>query len=210
MSITNPLPKSHEPAWEISRLFPLQGEWTEEDYLSLPGNHPVELDQGNVEVLAMPSEIHQSLVMFLYEVLVAFVRKHKLGKVLVAPFPVKLWEGKMREPDVLFMRHEHYDQRHDNYWIGADLVMEVVSPNDRNRDKVTKRLEYALAGIPEYWLIDPTDRTVTVFVLPEQSKEYRVAMAYSTKGKAQSVTLEGFAVELKQLFAELELGEQNN
>ena len=121
MTRSTPLPTQPEPAWEVSRLFPPQGQWNEEDYLNLPGNRLVELDQGRIEVLETPSELHQSLVMFLYEVLVTYVRDHQLGKVLVAPLPVKLWDGKMREPDVMFMHREHYDQRHENYWTGAEL-----------------------------------------------------------------------------------------
>jgi hypothetical protein len=37
------------------------------------------------------------------------------------------------------MRREHAARRHGTYWIGADLVMEVMSPDDPKRDKDTKR-----------------------------------------------------------------------
>ena len=210
MTRSSPLPIQPEPAWDVSRIFPPQGQWNEEDYLNLPGNRLVELDQGRIEVLEIPSELHQSLVMFLYEVLVTYVRDHQLGKVLVAPLPVKLWDGKMREPDVMFMHREHYAQRHENYWRGADLVMEVVSPNDRNRDKIFKRQEYARAGIPEYWLVDPSERTVTVLHLPSHSQEYRVDGFYALGEEARSPTLAGFEVGLNALFADLDDGAFNH
>lgn len=197
-------PPFPEPAWDISRLFPAQGAWSEEEYLGLPGNSLVEFDQGNIEVLDMPSELHQSLVVLLYELLVSHVRRHKLGKVLVAPLPVRLWEGKMREPDVLFMRREHAALRHEAYWRGADLVMEVLSPTDPKRDKVTKRREYARAGIPEYWLVDPVERTVTVFSLPELAEEYAVHGIWGLGERAESASLEGFGVDVGELFAEAE------
>ncbi|MBV5332228.1 Uma2 family endonuclease, partial [bacterium] len=166
------LPDGLEPAWDIARLFPPQGGWSEEEYLSLPGNHLTEFDHGRVEVLEMPSESHQLLVAALYRALMAFVGVSRLGTVLFAPFPVKLWEGKLREPDIVFMRREHAERRHDKYWQGADLVMEVMSTDDPKRDRETKRREYAIAGIPEYWLVDPTRQTITVFILAADADCY--------------------------------------
>ena len=107
------LPDGLEPAWDIARLFPPQGGWSEEEYLGLPGNHLTEFDHGRIEVLEMPSEFHQLLVAYLYRRLLEFVSASALGTVLFAPFPVKLWEGKLREPDVVFMRREHAKRRHD-------------------------------------------------------------------------------------------------
>lgn len=193
-----------EPAWEVSRLFPAQGEWSEEEYLALPGNCLVEFDSGRIEVLDMPSELHQTIVLFLCQALAAYAREHSLGKVLMAPLPVKLWDGKMREPDVLFMRREHSARRHENYWDGADLVIEVVSPNNPGHDKITKRREYARARIPEYWLADPAEQTVTVFTLPEQAEEYAVHGVFGIDAQATSASLAGFSVDVGALFGAAE------
>ncbi len=190
-----------EPAWEVARLFPPQGSWSEEEYLELPGSRLSEFDHGRVEVLDMPSETHQFLVLFLYEALASYVRQHRLGWVVVAPLPVKLWEGKLREPDVVFMRREHAARRHANYWLGADLVMEVMSPDDPKRDKDTKRREYARAGIPEYWLVDMIEKSVTVFVLQEDSEQYAARGVFGTGQRAESMELAGFGIAVDELFA---------
>ena len=190
-----------EPAWDVARLFPSQGDWNEEEYLGLPGNHLIELDHGRIEVLDMPSEIHQLLVAYLYRSLLEFVEASGLGTVLFAPFPIKLWEGKIREPDIVFMRREHSGRRQDKYWRGADLVMEVMSRDDPKRDKEIKRSEYALAGIPEYWLIDPSSQTVTVFVLEGISDRYSIGGVYETGQAAKSIALSGFGIDLQALFA---------
>ena len=74
-TITVPLPDDHaEPAWEVALLFPAQGEWSEDDYLWLtdPGCL-VELTDGHVEVLPMPTDAHQRIVLFLYRALYAFL-----------------------------------------------------------------------------------------------------------------------------------------
>ena len=196
------LPEELEPAWDIARLFPPQGSWSEEEYLALPGNHLTELDHGRIEVLDMPTECHQLLVAFLYRLLLAFADQSDLGTVLFAPFPVKLWEGKVREPDILFMRREHAGRRHEKYWQGADLVMEVMSPDDPKRDRETKRREYAAAGIPEYWLVDPAGKTITVFRLDEDGVAYATHGRFAAGQRAASATLPGFLVDVTTLFAQ--------
>ena len=143
---------SGEPAWEVATLFPAQGAWSEEEYLSLDTNHLVEFSHGHIEVLPMPSDKHQSIVFFLSALLGAFARKSG-GKVLFAPLRLRLWPDKIREPDLLFLADASDPRRQDAYWTGADLVVEVVSPDDPARDLVTKRNEYAQAGIPEYWIV---------------------------------------------------------
>ncbi|HSN76849.1 MAG TPA: Uma2 family endonuclease [Anaerolineae bacterium] len=194
-----------EPAWDIAKIFPAQGTWAEEDYLLLPGNRLVEYSHGVVEVLSMPSYAHQLVVALLFETLKAFVRRHGLGVVVFAPMRLKLWNGKYREPDLLFMLQRNRHRIHQQYWDGADLVMEVVSPDDPMRDLETKRREYAQAGIPEYWLVNPIDETITVFTLPENASIYAVHGVYDRRSVAESVLLPGLIVDVDACFAE---GEQ--
>ena len=153
-----------EPAWEVATLFPAQGAWSEEEYLSLDTNHLVEFSDGHIEVLPMPSDKHQTIVLYLSAILVAYARRIG-GKVLVVPLRLRLWREKIREPDVVFMSSAGDPRRRDAYWTGADLVIEVVSRDDPQRDLVTKRNEYAQAGIPEYWIVDPQTETITVLRL---------------------------------------------
>ncbi len=80
-----------EPTWEIARLFPPQGQWSEGEYLALDGNRLVELSNGNLEVLPIPTTTHQRIVAYLYGVLLAFANAHDLGEVLIAALPVRLW-----------------------------------------------------------------------------------------------------------------------
>jgi Uma2 family endonuclease len=66
---------------------------------------------------------------------------------------------------LLLLRSAADPRRHNDYWEGADLGVEIVSPDDPNRDVVTKRADYAEAGIPEYWIVDPHRETITVLRL---------------------------------------------
>ena len=191
---------ANELTWEIAQLFPAQGHWSEEEYLALDTNHLIEFSHGQLEVLPMPTQSHQLLVIALLELLRNFVRTRKLGTVLLAPMRVQLWPGKYREPDILFMRTEHDDRRSDSFWEGADLVMEVVSPDDPQRDTVTKRREYAQAGIPEYWIVDPADVSISVLTL--RGIEYTLHAEFVAGETATSVLLDRFEVEVAAVFSE--------
>ncbi len=189
-----------EPAWDVALLFPPQGEWTEEEYLALDTNRMVELSDGRLEVLPMPTIFHQLLVKYLSAILDRHVSEQNLGTVLFAPLPVRLWAAKYREPDIVFLRHDRARRVHGQPF-GADLVMEVVSEGEENRERdlVTKRQEYATAGIAEYWIIDPRDQRVTVLAMDEGA--YRVHGEFAPGAAVTSVLLPGFEVDVESVFA---------
>ena len=194
--------RSPEPTWEVARLFPAQGDWSEEDYLALNGNRLVELSDGILEVLPMPTTSHQLLVLYLYGLVLGFTTNADLGTVLVAPLRVRLWRGKFREPDLMFLLREHGDRIGEEFWNGADLVMEVVSGAgaDRRRELTTKRREYARAGIAEYWIVDPQEEQITVLRLA--GKRYVVHGEFPKGTVASSHLLSGFTVDVSTAFAQ--------
>jgi Uma2 family endonuclease len=189
-----------ELTWEIAQLFPAQGHWSEEEYLALDTNHLIEFSHGQLEVLPMPTFSHQRLVAFLYRSLLGFVEERALGVVMFAPLRIQLWSGKYREPDIVFMAAEHADRLGEQFWRGADLVMEVVSPDDPRRETVTKRREYAQAGIPEYWIVDPAGASITVLTLSGQ--EYALHGEFVAGETATSVLLDRFTVDVATVFSE--------
>jgi len=193
-----------EPAWEVALLFPSQGSWSEEDFLALDSNRMMELSDGCVEFLTMPTWSHQLLVEFLYQLFSGFVATRGLGKVMFAPVPIRLWAGKYREPDIFFLTTERL-RTIDRYPQGADLVIEVVSEGDENRDRdlVKKPQDYARAGISEYWIVDPKDRRVRVLALDGDA--YRVHGEFTPGQTATSVLLMGLTVDVAQLFAAAEV-----
>lgn len=105
----------HEPTWDVAQLFPAQGEWSEAEYLALDTNHLVEFSQGYVEFLPMPTLSHQLIVLFLYKALDLFVSAGSFGRVLVAAYKVRLWEGKFREPDVIFVKTENLSRMGEQF-----------------------------------------------------------------------------------------------
>lgn len=189
------------PPWAIAMLFPNQGHWSEGEYLDLSErtNRLIEMDEGCVEVLDLPNLKHQEIVSFLNRSFEDFVRPNKLGKVIFAAYPLRLRDDRFREPDVLFVLTEHLAWFGGKFATGADLVVEVVS-EDRARDFHKKRSEYEEAGIPEYWIVDPRERQITVLGLV--NGVYEVVGDYSGEGRAESKILPGFTVELSMVFSE--------
>ncbi|MCU0493213.1 MAG: Uma2 family endonuclease [Chloroflexaceae bacterium] len=180
-------------------LMPLQGQWSEEAYLWLTdfSNRLVEFTDGYIEVLPMPTDNHQTILGFLYEMFLAFVRPSG-GKVLFAPLRVRIRERKFREPDLLLVRDADDPRRQNRFWLGADLVAEIVSPDKPERDLVEKRGDYAEAGIPEYWIVNPNDSTVTVLRL--KGETYAEHGVFRRGDVADSPSLSGFQVDVSSVF----------
>lgn len=180
--------EERHPTWELALTYPDQGNWLVAEYLELDVGRAVDFDQGHLEFQPMPDELHQAIVLFFVNAL----RATGLGTAIMAPFPVKLWENKFREPDVAFMRTENAERRRGKYWDGADLVVEVVSESNRKLDTETTRSEYARAAIPEYWIVDPARERITVLTLVGDA--YEVAAACGLEERVASVQLPHFEV----------------
>jgi Uma2 family endonuclease len=85
------------------------------------------------------------------------------------------------------------------YWGVPDLVMEVVSPGTRRVDAVIKAKEYAEAGIPEYWLVDPEAEAVVVYILGEAG--YGERQVHESGDMVRSAILRGFVLSVDDVLA---------
>ena len=77
-------------------------------------------------------------------------------------------------------------------------MAEVVSPDDPQRDLVEKRADYTEGGIPEYWIVDPRDDTITVLTL--KGDAYVEHGVFPRGATATSPLLEGFAADVGAVF----------
>lgn len=147
-------------------LLPLQGLWTEAQYLRLTDqtNYLIEFTDGEIEVLPVLTREHQRISADLYRLLFMVMRSLG-GVVLYAPSRVQIRPGMFREPDLVVLLDEHDPRNQDAFCLGAALVVEIVSLDCPRRDLEDKPLDYAHAGIPEYWIVNPIDYTITVLVL---------------------------------------------
>lgn len=190
-----------EPAWDIAKLFPTQGAWTEDEYLELAAKHRrVEFDDGAVEVLPVPTRTHQHIVKLLLFCFDAHARATG-GRVSFAGTRLRLPGNKYREPDLLFATAPNAHYEGEEHWTGADFVVEVVSPSpqDHDRDYVRKREEYARGGVAEYWIVDPELRQVLALVL--RDGRYVEHAMWGAGEVARPATLAGVEVDVDALFA---------
>lgn len=190
--------------WEedelVLSLASLQGLWTAEQYLRMTDqtNRLIEFTDGYIEVLPMPTERHQAMLEFLFLALRAYIEPRG-GKVRFAPLRVQIHEHKFREPDILLVRDANDPRRHNRYWYGADLVAEIVSPDHPERDMQEKRVDYAEAGIPEYWIVSPEQELITVLRL--ETDAYVEHGVFRRGDVATSAFLPDFAVPVDDVLA---------
>jgi Uma2 family endonuclease len=179
-------------------LRPIQGLWTEEQYLAMTDHSRrlLEFEDGTIEVLPMPTDKHQAISQFVFLALLAFIQRIG-GKVQYAPLRLQIRPGKHREPDILLVQDANDPRRQNQYWLGADLVVEIVSPDDPERDTKIKRADYAEASIPEYWIVDPEHESITVLRLDDGA--YTEYGSFHRGETANSVLLQGFAIPVNEV-----------
>ena len=183
--------------------FPPQGEWTWEDYLRLPEDgQRYEIIQGVLYVSPAPTFDHQFALGRLFRLLDRHAGDHNLGLVLVAPFDIRLFPGADSvQPDLMFFRPGNTPAAGAANFQGVpDLIVEVVSPGSTRLDQFIKFGAYENAGVPEYWLVDPRARAVTLFALDPNTREY-VELARAGAGeKLSSPSFPGLEIPVGSLF----------
>lgn len=189
--------KNGDPVWELTALYPRQGQWTEADYLGLTSVETgIEFNCGRLEFLPMPTRTHQEILQLIWLALREFLAPQ--GDAWVSGLRVRTLKDRIRMPDVVALLDK--SQGADELFERADIVVEVVSgsDSDRERDYTEKRAEYEQAGITEYWIVDPAEGRITVLSL--QNGKY-IEYSRAEKGsKAESALLEGFVVDVTPLF----------
>ncbi|MFQ5812662.1 MAG: Uma2 family endonuclease [Anaerolineae bacterium] len=170
--------------------------WADEDVHA-------EWEDGEVIIFMPPKTRHQDIGGFLYALLRFFVDFFQLGKVLTAPFEVKVDpDSPAREPDILFVAQENLNRLTEERLIGpADLIVELISDDSMSRDRGRKFREYQEAGVREYWIIDPRPGTeqADFWVLDEQGR-YR-SLPIGDDGIYRSTVIPGFWLNVNWLGA---------
>lgn len=170
-------------------------EWLDED------TH-AEWVGGEVVPMSPVGFEHQKVTEFLLQIVGIYVRNRRIGQVLYEPFQMKL-QNSSRAPDLLFVSNANLHRLKENYLDGAaDLVVEVISPESRARDRGEKFYEYEAAGVREYWLIDPERKRAEFYQLDEDGAYQATLIA--SKGVYHSKVLEGLWIQVEWLWQQPE------
>lgn len=162
-----------------------------------------ELLDGELVKKRAPAPRHQLILASLFYQVSTFDRQQpQPGQLLFAPVDVFLDDYSAPQPDLVYVGSDRLDLITKDGIMGPPtMVAEISSPSSVRYDRFIKRNLYERFGIPEYWLIDPTDSYIEIHTL--QNGRYELLSAASpTEGSLNSNVLPGLVLDLAVLFAE--------
>jgi len=153
----------------MSSAQPAPRPWTYADLVAIPDDRlRHELIDGEHVVSPSPTTAHQTISLNLVRLLLPYLGRRRSGRLLYAPFDVKLSMFTVLVPDLVYFTAERFarvvNEKHAT--AAPDLAVEILSPGTRRRDKGRKRAVYDREGVQEYWIVDPDARSVTALRRP--------------------------------------------
>lgn len=168
----------------------------------------------NGKIISMapsPMPDHQEISMQLSIEIGSHLRG-KICRACAAPIDVYLFEDSNNKwidenvrnwviPDLIVVCDPNKIKR--NKILGApDLVIEIISSSSAKIDRIDKRLAYQKAGVKEYWIIDPANQIVEIYLLKNYSLELH--NVYNRKDSIQVQVLENLSIDLEVIFPKRE------
>ncbi len=180
-------------------------EWTYRDLVALPEDQlRHELIDGEHVVTPSPNTAHQAISLNLVRLLLLFLDKHRLGQLLCAPFDIKFSMSTVLVPDLVYFTAERFarvvNEKHAT--AAPDLVVEILSPGTRRRDKGRKRAVYDREGVQEYWIVDPEAHSLTVLRRPRADAGLTdvTTLSVDADGVLESPLFPGLCISLRDVF----------
>lgn len=180
---------------------PKQGQWTYEDYAAIPDDGKrYEVLNGVLFMSPSPDQQHQDTVGAIFAYLWNHINLGTLGRVYTAPFDVELASHTICQPDVIVILNANMSKISAKRIIGApDLVVEVASPGTARYDRREKLDAYLHAGVTEYWIAEPTSRTIEILTI--EVTTYHSLGIFEGKMPLSSKVIPTFLTHVDQLFA---------
>ena len=148
-----------------------EGDWTYDDYAALDDDNRYEIADGKLELMSPgPNLIHQMISSEMGQVIGRTCGTDYI--ILWAPLDVILSPKEVRQPDLILVRRDRMHILSKRGVEGPpDLVVEILSPSTRKRDRIDKMKAYARYRVPEYWVVDPDAGALEQYVLEEARYE---------------------------------------
>ena len=174
-------------------------KYTYSDYLEWDDDVRYELIDGVPYLMSSPTWQHQEILGHLYMQLGNFL-KGKKCKVFFAPFDVRLnaetFDNTVVQPDIVVICDSNKMMK-TGYVGGPDMAIEVLSPSTTRMDTNIKFSKYLQAGVREYWIVDPDNKTLAVHTLKDGA--YRTQV-YRDEDMVPVHILEGCVIDLAEVF----------
>jgi Uma2 family endonuclease len=185
----------------MSEVHTSTGTFTWDDFVALDEDDLRELIDGELVEVEVPTKLHEYIVWILSVHLGAWALPRKAGFGVVSGFKVRISERRGVMPDLQFFRSTNPAVQGDAVGLvdgRPDLAVEVISESSRRYDRMTKLAWYASIGVPEYWLVDPSARTLERLVL--QGDKYLVADVLGENASFRPESFEGLEIPLGDLW----------
>jgi Uma2 family endonuclease len=172
--------------------------WTVEDYLLLgDGVQPCQLINGELIMSPAPNPSHQRIIRSLFKLLDA---ANPMGEIFFSPIDLFINQKNVFQPDLLFLSKENISFVTQRGIEGPpDLIIEVISASNVFVDRNTKKKAYLDFGVKEYWIVDPGNKTLEVYLRSQTNHE--VPHLYLAEdGTVTSTVLTQLSFDLKEIF----------
>ena len=138
-------------------------------YRLLPEGTPIQVINNQFYMSPSPNFQHFDVLDKISDALKSEVKDQNSGRVFFAPLDVFLGDVNAVQPDIFFLSNanKHLIKK-DGIYGAPDLIVEVLSPHNRNTDLVKKKALYEQFGVKEYFVVDPEDKTVFSFYLKDE------------------------------------------
>lgn len=198
-----------KPQDKVNEPFSAYGRYSYADYLSWQLEEMVELIRGKVfrQAAAAPRRIHQGLTVALVTRFHEFLKGGSC-KVYTAPFDVRLPVASRKHADIdtvvqpdlcVVCDPEKLDELG---CVGApDLIVEILSPGNNQKELQLKYDVYEASGVKEYWVIHPDERTLLIYTL--EGGKYHPSRLFTLGDQVESQVLSGFVLDLDEVFGEV-------
>ncbi|MEK7254607.1 MAG: Uma2 family endonuclease [Bacteroidota bacterium] len=166
-------------------------------------NDPFEYELINGELVQKqsPTFDHQLISTNIEELLREYGKKTNSGIMLHAPLDVVLDNGNAYHPDVFFIKKDRYHifDKVERIIMGApDLVVEILSKGTGIYDKGIKKDIYEMYGVREYWLVDPSNKSIEIYAFDNQ--RFKLKQYAIENGVLKSIILEGLEFNVEDIF----------
>ena len=191
----------------LSQLDPKE-TYSYADYLTWKFEQALEVIKGKIFPMSGPSRIHQKISWQLSGIFFNHFKQHRC-EAYAAPFAVRLYDKKKSQkadkdiftvvqPDLCVICD--LAKLDDRGCLGApDLIVEILSPGNSNREMKIKKELYAESGVKEYWIVDYNHETLTQFSIEEDGNFGR-PLIFTSEETVPSVIFSDFMLNLVDLF----------
>lgn len=175
MEITEKIIKSPKfPIYyeKLKKVYEDEQKLRKEFYDKITPNDKAEFINGQIIMHSPAKNKHLLVSNFLSKILHFYVDEYKLGQVYVEKALIALKRNDY-EPDLCFFKKEKTEKFTDETLLfpAPDLVVEILSKSTQKNDRGIKFIDYAINGIPEYWIIDADNETIEQYILFNEKYE---------------------------------------